>query len=302
MKRIISLIMAVLMLCALCVTASAAEQAIPNSSLTWELTDNNTRLIIAGEGAMPDFMPNGSDDRPWAAAVNTITVVEIESGVTSIGSYAFFMTNLTEVTIPGSVESIGESAFAMSALEKVTIPDGVKRIGDMAFSSCDKLKELTIPGSIESIGKFAFQDCIALERLTIPDGVKRIGDEAFRYCISLKEVTIPKTPVFFGNNVFTGCASDLRIINPDGADASKYVCQHEKFATGKCEDCGIECPNDFHNGKCPDCGMSAAATASTLSEGNMTVVLCIACAVVFGFGGFILGKKKPALANNNDEE
>ena len=46
--------------------------------------------------------------------------------------------------------------------------------------------------------------------------------------------------------------------------------------------------------------------SSTLSEGSVTVVLCVACAVVFGLGGFILGtkKKKPALAEgeNKDEE
>ncbi len=58
---------------------------------------------------------------------------------------------------------------------------------------------------------------------------------------------------------------------------------------------------------CKQCGQPiSGATASTLSEGSMTVVLCIACAVVFGLGGFILGtkKKKPALAEgeNKDEE
>ena len=43
-------------------------------------------------------------------------------------------------------------------------------------------------------------------------------------------------------------------------------------------------------------------TASVLSEGNMTVVVGIACAVVFGLGGFILGtkKKKPALADGEE--
>ena len=44
---------------------------------------------------------------------------------------------------------------------------------------------------------------------------------------------------------------------------------------------------------CKQCGQPISGdTASALSEGNMTVVCTIAAAVVFGLGGFILGKKK----------
>ncbi len=50
-----------------------------------------------------------------------------------------------------------------------------------------------------------------------------------------------------------------------------------------------------------------APTGSTLSEGNLTIIVGIAAAVVFGLGGFILGtkkKKKTAVAGgeNTDEE
>ena len=48
-----------------------------------------------------------------------------------------------------------------------------------------------------------------------------------------------------------------------------------------------------------------ASTGSTLSEGSLTIIVCIAAAVVFGLGGFILGKaagkkKKTALVNGAD--
>ena len=51
-------------------------------------------------------------------------------------------------------------------------------------------------------------------------------------------------------------------------------------------------------------------TGSTLSEGSLTIIVGIAAAVVFGLGGFFIGKavgkkKKPALASgtdNTDEE
>ena len=47
-------------------------------------------------------------------------------------------------------------------------------------------------------------------------------------------------------------------------------------------------------------------TGSTLSEGSLTIIVGIAAAVVFGLGGFILGKaagkkKKPAVADGTDK-
>ena len=34
------------------------------------------------------------------------------------------------------------------------------------------------------------------------------------------------------------------------------------------------------------------STGSTLSEGNVTILVGVACAAVFGLGGFLLGRKK----------
>ena len=62
------------------------------------------------------------------------------------------------------------------------------------------------------------------------------------------------------------------------------------------------------NNACANCGEEQGSdlTASTLSEGSLVIVVGIAAAVVFGLGGFFLGrkKKKPALADgkNTDEE
>lgn len=78
------------------------------------------------------------------------------------------------------------------------------------------------------------------------------------------------------------------------------ICQCEikghSYRNGKCTVCGETCKNEFHNGKyvCPDCGMSfnATATGSVLSEGSLTIICTVAAAVIFGLGGFLLGKKK----------
>lgn len=36
---------------------------------------------------------------------------------------------------------------------------------------------------------------------------------------------------------------------------------------------------------------SVSVTGSTLSDGNITIIVGIACAAVFGIGGYILGNK-----------
>ncbi len=78
---------------------------------------------------------------------------------------------------------------------------------------------------------------------------------------------------------------------------------------GVCTVCGKECTNSFHSGeyKCPDCGLEFDATAghthilgSVFSGGSLTAIVGIAAAIIFGCGGFVLGRKnKPAMADGS---
>ena len=69
---------------------------------------------------------------------NAVQRVEIGSGVTSIGSYAFqYCYSLASITIPDGVTSIGVYAFNYCySLASITIPDGVTSIGNRAFCYC----------------------------------------------------------------------------------------------------------------------------------------------------------------------
>ena len=71
-------------------------------NLTWVLTDDGT-LIISGTGKMDNYAYNIY--APWCDYSEQITSVVLESGVTSIGSYAFyyFYSNLTNISIPKSI-------------------------------------------------------------------------------------------------------------------------------------------------------------------------------------------------------
>ena len=149
-------------------TATPAEPPVPTSgtcgeNLTWKIEDGV--LIISGTGAMTDYSPIQGPQLPWAAA--KIKSVVIESGVTSIGDFAFVgQVGLTSIIIPDSVTSIGDYAFHYCmSLTSVKIPDGVTRICQKVFQDCSSLTSVEIPDSVASIGSNAFYNCTALKNV-----------------------------------------------------------------------------------------------------------------------------------------
>lgn len=81
-------------------------------------------------------------------------------------------------------------------------------------------------------------------------------------------------------------------------NGTTYVSHTHKLVNGKCVGCDYACPN--HGGKtkqmtvCADCGTAVEPLelGSTVSDGNLTILVGVAAAVVFGLGGFFLGKMK----------
>ena len=113
----------------------------------WRL--DGTVLTISGNGKKEDYDGfSWSNSAPWWSF--DLTEVMIESGVTQIGSYAFYDCNgLESITIPASVTKIGNYAFeGCSNLASITIPDGVTTIGDGAFSDCSNVTSITIPAGV----------------------------------------------------------------------------------------------------------------------------------------------------------
>ena len=107
----------------------------------------------------------------------------VESGVTTIGNFAFFA-----------------AGYDLS-YETVTIPDTVEYIGEDAFYSSKDLKSVEIPGSVKKIGIEAFSNS-GIQALTLNEGTEKIMDRAFEYCINLKELVVPSTVNYTGLAAF----------------------------------------------------------------------------------------------------
>lgn len=158
------------------------------NSLTWTL-DDTLVLTIGGTGEMTDYT-GGSNMPSWYDHRDSIAIVIIEDGVTSIGAYAFnACTKLTSITIPDSVTNIGFRAFnGCIRLTSISIPDNITIINIGLFYGCTELISITIPNNVTSIGNFAFDGCTNLKSVIIGENVTTIGDYVFRNCNNLIEL------------------------------------------------------------------------------------------------------------------
>jgi len=135
-----------------------------NSICQWEIgyptpadviaSFENGMLTIGGTGAMQNWWYNHTS-LPWYCVKDEVTIVIINSGVTTIGDDAFLdFISLASVTIPNTVTTIGEHAFqGCSSLTEIHVNNPVPpSCGDWCFGwGVDKATcKLYVPqGSID---------------------------------------------------------------------------------------------------------------------------------------------------------
>ena len=74
-------------------------------NMRWQLSDDNSTLIIAGTGNMYS--------KPWTTYANNINAIEVNEGVTSVMDEAFKgMNKVTTATLAATLETIGTEAFS----------------------------------------------------------------------------------------------------------------------------------------------------------------------------------------------
>ena len=237
-KRIVSFILAALLICTLLPTSVFAADIVASGTcgaqgdnLAWTLDSDGT-LTISGTGEMHDYY---QQKKPWSDYNEQIKTVIVKSGVKSIGNYAFRECgDLTKVDIADTVRSIGNYAFRdCSVLSSVVLRNGLTSIGDYAFQFCWVLTDITLPASLISIGEGAFSGCNKLEQITIPNSVASIGGFAFSGC-PIKSISIPASVTHIGDGAFANCSKLSKI---DVAEDNPNYCSYNLALFNKDKTC-----------------------------------------------------------------
>lgn len=194
MKKLVSILLAILCVMSLTVASFAAENYYDVAeTIKWEL--ENGVLTITGEGEMED--KNGGEDwtQGYAADIKKIVIAD---GITRIGKNAFGRTlfyvsdhpinwnceNLEEVQIPEGVESIGEGAFgSATSLKTVYLPSTMKAIEVDAFGDCADIKDVCFNGTPEQWAALKLEiaennDCLVDAKIHFPgedDEAEKVG-------------------------------------------------------------------------------------------------------------------------------
>lgn len=214
-RKIFAVVCSVVLAWSLCVCAFAStisENKMSGTfgeSLGWSYDPYTAKLVISGEGEMPDIDPQDEAtyvESYFECAENARSVV-IENGVANIGDYAFFRySRLTSVEIADSVTEIGNGAFSgCGSLESIQLPEGVTEIGEYAFDGCYALKSIDIPDSVGVIGHCAFFECYSLESVSLHKGLKSIESMAFACCKQLESLFIPDGTETLGGSFILRC-------------------------------------------------------------------------------------------------
>ena len=166
MRQVAITALALLLCCGIVSETQAIQCAYSDNGkkVTISTSEPNGTFISSGQFVIDSKCHSGnsttdnnsidvSDWRTWSG----VETIEVQSGVTNIGSNAF--SNLSELT-------------------SITLPDTVTSIGGYAFYNTGNLTSITIPNNITSIGNFAFQNS-GLTSITIPTSVTDIGTWAF---------------------------------------------------------------------------------------------------------------------------
>ena len=218
MKKIVSMLLSVVMLCSvtagLNLTAYAAEIGDWSDTIKYSYDENTGKLTLSGQGVL---RPCADLSYSTGFGMYDVRSVVIQEGITSISDDVFASyDNLQSVKMPKGMLSIGDSAFSgCPGLSSIIIPESVTSIGDSAFSNCNNLSSIVISDSVTNIGSCAFEGCISLQSVMLPNSLLSISDYTFSGCDSLQSVTLPKGLLSIGDNAFAGCSSLQNVALPN---------------------------------------------------------------------------------------
>lgn len=160
--------------------------------------------------------------------------------VTSIGSAAFYNSDIEKITFSSSIDSIGWWAFyGCKKLYSVEFNDGLNIINYGAFMNCHSLKEVSLPYTVYSIGEDAFGvSCSTSKNIKDHYSKKVVSKQSYYYnknfIISGYEGTFSQkyaslhNLVFVSNSAVNFCDADL-----NGTVDNNDIILLKKFLDGK---------------------------------------------------------------------
>ncbi len=192
--------------------------------------------------------------------------------VKSIGSDAFYATNIASIQFSNALEDIGYMAFSncKAATGDLLLPSSMRRIEPYAFRDCGgfdgKLKlpeglveiseasfsgaghfqgDLILPETVERVGTYGFQYTSFTGKLNLGN-IKEIGVAAFEGCGFVGELVIPEGVIEIPNYAFRGdnywgrgsnisnvvFPSTLKVIGEGAFGSNNRICEPIVFPEG----------------------------------------------------------------------
>ena len=226
-KRIISLLMALLMLTSLLPTAVWAEGEAPEQAAA-AATDSGT-VEQEQEPAAPEtpetpVEPEQPTEPEQSAEAEADA--EPEDGIALYNSATSgscgdnvtwsYDANSCTLTISGSGDMEDYDATYdrddetyynptypwPSSVARLVVKDGVTRLGSFAFYKCTSLVKVSLPESIGAFGSYCFAECSQLISLTIPSKVTVIPQGFCSGCKKITAINIPSGVTRINKNAF----------------------------------------------------------------------------------------------------
>lgn len=229
MRRIISFLLMMVMLCTVILVAFAEDTAVTTATVTpseemgfaldLSSEDSDTQIDHSREdNSVPEAATESSDKETarddkedlsdtgashasgtlngmnWTLSEGVLTI-EGQGAMSSFGTKSSrpwhdYRNEITKVVICDGITEITDYAFCdFYYLNKIVMPDSLVTIGANAFDGGRCLSELAIPDSVEIIEKNAFRSCDHTNAVYLGAGVRYIGSSAFQMEVSQFEVS-----------------------------------------------------------------------------------------------------------------
>ena len=210
-KRIISLLMALLMLTSLLPTTVWAEGEAPEQAVVPVINAGAEEMTEAETVEVPTELEADAEPEDGIALYNSATSGSCGDNVT--WSYD---ANSCTLTISGSGDMEDYDATYdrddetyynptypwPSSVARLVVKDGVTRLGSFAFYKCTSLVKVSLPESIGAFGSYCFAECSQLISLTIPSKVTVIPQGFCSGCKKITAINIPSGVTRINKNAF----------------------------------------------------------------------------------------------------